>query len=144
MTIFNIARAFQQKRDRKWSVLYWCIDLHDCIIPGTYTRENEGRRLYPGAEEVLKHLSVRSDMRIILWSSSHKDSVNEIMTWLFDEHGILIDYFNENPEVKTDCLCNFGRKFYFNVLLDDKAGFDGKTDWFLIKYELERINEWKN
>ena len=34
-------------------------------------------------------------------------------------------------------------KFYANVILDDKAGFSGNEDWFLIEKELKRIGEWK-
>ena len=35
------------------------------------------------------------------------------------------------------------QKFYFNVLLDDKAGFNPEHDWELIDYHLSNIPKLK-
>lgn len=120
---------------------YWAIDLHDVVIKGTYTRYNEDRKIYPDCQQFFRWAASRKDMVLILWSSSHRDSLNEIITWL-GLHGIKFHYINENPEVPSDQLCDFSTKFYFNVLLDDKAGFEGETDWTAIINELKRIGEW--
>lgn len=143
MNAFNLERAFQQKREKGYSKIFVAVDLHDCCIKGTYTLRNEGRTLYPGAEEVLRYWSQREDIVLILWTSSYEQSAREMMEWM-ESHGILFDYLNENPECPTTDLCDFSAKFYFNILLDDKSGFEGDRDWALIKAELIRIGEWKN
>jgi hypothetical protein len=66
-----------------------------------------------------------------MWTSSFIEVQEEALEF-FDSHDIYFDYGNQNPEVwntKTGC---FDQKFYFSVLLDDKAGFDFDTDWKLI------------
>lgn len=140
-----IVNAFSKKRIRgwdKWPRMYWAIDLHDVIIPGTYTRNNEGRKLYPMAEEVLQWLTHREDMCIILYTSSHTDSIVDILGWLLDNYGIDFDYINENPECKDTTLCSFAQKFYFDVMLEDKAGFVGESDWAEIQESLIKMGEW--
>lgn len=141
MTPFNIPKAFEDKAKRGWKKLYWAIDLHDTIIPGTYSKFNEGRELYPHALEVLRLLTGREDMCLILYTSSHHESVQDIMKWL-NAQNIWFDYVNENPECPSTDLCDFDAKLYFNILLDDKAGFYGPTDWLLVKETLQNIGEW--
>jgi hypothetical protein len=141
MNLFNIARQFKQMKERNWSRLYWAIDLHDVVIPGKYSKFNEGREFYPGAKEILQWLSKRQDMALILWTSSHSESIWNIVEW-FTNHNVIFNWINSNPECGNTDLCDFGKKFYFNILLDDKAGFVGETDWLLIKEELIRIGEW--
>ena len=142
MDFFNIQRAFQQKQERKWDTLYWCVDLHGVIIEGKYNLNNEGAQIYPGAIEVLSFLTKRPDQKLILWTSSHAESVKNVLFWLASS-GIRFDYINENPECPNTVLCDFHQKFYFNILLDDKAGFEGNKDWFVIKQILISIGEWK-
>lgn len=143
MTIFNIERAFQQKKERNWPKLFWCIDLHDVIIAGKYNKFNVGAELFPGAQEVLQNLYARSDMCLILWTSSHNDALKNITDRLYFSYGIKFHYFSENPECPNTELCDFSKKFYFNILLEDKSSFDGPGgDWNLIKQELIRIGEW--
>ncbi len=137
MNLFNIKKAFAAKKEKGWEKLYFCIDVHDTIIPsGT-----ENTDFYPVAQEVLKSLSDRADIVLILWSSSHMSLIASGMNWLAS-HGINIDYVNCNPEVGHSDRCDFSQKFYMNVILDDRAGFEGATDWALIKQELIDIGEW--
>lgn len=136
---FNIERAFKKGKERGYSSLYFAIDLHDVIIPGTYTRNNEGKAFYPDAKEVLQWISKHH--KIILWTSSHGGPIGQIIDWL-SVNGIGVDYINENPDFKNSELNDFSKKFAFDILLDDKAGFDGKTDWTLIKNKLIEIGEW--
>lgn len=77
----------------------------------------------------------------ILFTSSHKDAIDRQVS-LLPHFGIWFKYINENPECPSTELCNFDSKFYFNILLDDKAGFVGDTDWLIIQHELKRIGEW--
>ena len=139
-----IKRAFEKKIKRgweKWPRLFWAIDLHDVIIPGTYTRNNEGRCLYPHAEEVLRWLTDRKDMCIILYTSSHQDAIDDILAWLNKYH-IRFDYVNCNPESTNNDLCDFSAKIYLDIMLEDKAGFEGMSDWLVVKETLIELGEW--
>lgn len=136
-----IKRAFSDKKKRNWDRLYVAIDLHDTIIEGKYNLKNEGANFFPNAVNVLKNWTERKDMILILWTSSHDQSVQEQIERM-KKLGIKFDYINSNPDVPSNELCNFKDKFYFNILLDDKAGFDGPTDWFKIEESLRSINEW--
>tara|TARA_R110000824_G_scaffold12226_7_gene53570 strand:- start:6527 stop:7072 length:546 start_codon:yes stop_codon:yes gene_type:complete len=139
-----VNRAFEKKKTRgwdKWPKMYWAIDLHDVMIPGSYTRNNEGRELYPDAKDILVWLTTRKDMCPILFTSSHPDSIKDILVW-FKEQNIEFDYINENPECGDTEICNFSSKFYFDILLEDKAGFNGETDWTELMTVLINIGEW--
>jgi hypothetical protein len=141
MNVFNIRRAFRDKKEKKWDKLYWCIDLHDVVIEGKYNKFNEGAAIFPHAKDFFRWACNREDIILILWTSSHADAIEEITSRLFDD-GIMFDYVNSNPEVESNSLCEFDKKFYFNILLDDKAGFEGATDWKLVIDELKAIGEW--
>lgn len=142
MNIFNIERAFADKKRKGWEKLYFAIDLHDCVINGTYNKYNSGATVYPDCKEFFKWAESREDICIILWTSSYGSAITEIRKRLRKD-GIHFDYINENPECPSNELCDFSGKFYFNILLDDKAGFVGETDWTLIVSELKRIGEFK-
>jgi hypothetical protein len=114
-----------QKEIRGWEKLYWAIDLHDTVITGKYNKFNHGATLFPGAKKTLDYLYNRKDHATILWTSSYSEAANDALS-LFN---LKFNYFNENPECPNSDLCDFNRKFYFNFLLDDKAGFDPHSDW---------------
>lgn len=142
MNIFSIERAFKKVKERGYRNVYIAIDLHDTIFKGNYTKNNENKQLYPYAREVLQWMSKRPDVKIILWSSSHTEPVYEVRKWLAEEHLVKVDFFNSNPHFPTNDLNDFSRKFAFDILFEDKAGFEGETDWLLVKNELIRIGEW--
>ena len=144
----SVIKSFEKKEKVKkihgrWMYpMFWAIDLHDVIIPASYKRTNQGRQFAFGAREVLQWLTNREDMCLILYTCSHDSYVDEVLTWM-QVNGIRFDYVNENPEVGSDDLRNIGGKFYFDVLLEDKAGFDLNYDWGNIKGALEEIGEWE-
>lgn len=135
-----IEKAFKVKKDRGWDKLYVAVDVHDTLFEGKYNKNNEGKELYPGALEVMQWFSARPDIYLFLYSSSHADPLFEVDDWLFQQ-GILIDGINTN-DCKSNELCDFSKKPYFNILLDDKSGFLGEEDWFVIKETLQKIGEW--
>ena len=141
-----IIRAFDKKAKRNagktWEYpMYWAIDLHDVIIPGTYTRNNDNLQYFSGALEVLKWLTNRNEMSIILFTSSHQSSINDILNWM-DKDGIKFNYVNENPECTSNDLCCFDKKMYMDMMLEDKAGFNGDTDWHVVKETLNNLGWW--
>ena len=128
-----IRRALEVRTNRGYEYIFWAIDLHDTIIEGKYNRFNDGARIFPFAKEVLDRLYNSNIHRTILWTSSHQDAMDEILK-RFD---LRFHYINENPKCKSDKLCDFSKKFYFNILLDDKSAFDASTDWEIIKDVLD-------
>jgi len=141
-----IRNAFMKKLKRGWMPwprLYCAVDLHDVIIPGTYTFNNEGKQPYPYAIEVLQWLTNRKDMCLILFTSSHFVPTLNVRKWLSKEYEIGFDFVNENPECLDNELCCFASKFYFDLMFEDKAGFNGMVDWKNIKDCLVEIGEWE-
>jgi len=141
----NIEVAFTQMKERGWDRLYWVIDLHGTIIPTSYDAktgysENE-KTFFPYAKDVLKFLTMRSDMILVLWTSSYDKDIGPILDWL-KENNIKFDYVNENPEVINQPHAQFNSgKFYFNILIDDKANFDPNRDWKRVLSTLINIGE---
>lgn len=144
MNLFNIKKAFVMKKENQWPEIYWCIDLHGTIIPsGKNSKDGKDTLVfYPYAQEVLKQLSDRKDIILILWTSTPIHRIPPIWQWLID-NGINFTYINGNPHAKNTSRSDFDKKFYFNVLLDDRGGFEPEVDWKLIKDELISIGEWK-
>lgn len=127
-----IENVYRQKSERGWKELYWCIDLHDTVITGTYNKFNEGAVLYPYAKATLDYLYYDPNHVTILWTSSHYPAIGDVMA----RYQLKFNHINSNPVCASTEICNFTDKFYFNFLLDDKAGFDGNTDWKEIYYAL--------
>ena len=142
MNVFNIERTFTSKETRRWKTVFVCVDVHDVILEGKYKLMNDGANYMPNCLRVLRNWSSREDMVLILWTSSKPEPTKKILNDL-EKEGVHFKYVNENPDCPDDALCDFGKKFYFNILLDDKAGFSRETDWFLIENELKRIGQWK-
>jgi len=138
MNLFNIERSFKMKEERGWRTLYVVVDLHATMIK-PYHHEVE---FYPGCIEVLENLSRRRDVCLILWTSSHIGDIEKIDGKCLC-NGIYFRHINQNPNETNTSQANFSQKFYFNILFEDKAGFEGETDWKLVKEELIRIGEWK-
>jgi hypothetical protein len=142
MNVFNIERTFSDKTKRRWQKIFIAVDVHDVILTGTYTPMNDGAKYMPNAIKVLQQWSKREDISLILWTSGHIGPTSKVLDTL-EKQGVSFKHVNCNPECPNDALCDFSKKFYFNILLDDKAGMDAAGgDWFLIENELKRIGEW--
>ena len=127
--------------ERGWDTLYVLVDVHGTIIPGSWHIKNNFEFISKDCKEVLQWMSIRKDFRIIIWTSSKDDEIIDIIQWLAAQ-GILIDYHNGNPEVRNGELACYDHKPYFNILIDDKAGFEPEKDWAEIKNELIDLGEW--
>jgi hypothetical protein len=140
MIVDFIQRMFLHSFEKEWYETYWAFDLHGTIIKPTY----KGTEMiyYPYAKETLQILTKRKDTKLILWTSSFPGEIAEYIVG-FAKNGIVWDAVNENSGISSK-NGNFGYyedKFYFNVLFDDKAGFDPEKEWktvyeFLVECEL--------
>ncbi len=128
--------AWQKKEERKWDFVYIMVDLHGVVLNPNYHSENDLRYISEHAEECLKNLSDRDDVKLILWSSSHDKEIESVRKWMAS-HGIIFDFVNENPLEKNTKYADFSKKYYFSIILDDKAGFE-PSDW------QDLLNGWIN
>ena len=127
----SFRKAKKCKEERGWDRIYVAIDVHDTIWPGSY-KEGQGQvgEFYRKAKECLQFMSNQSDIILIGYTCSLPADIQKIKEKLANV-SITFDYFNSNPEAKTTELACFDDKPYFNVLLDDKAGFT-PSDWDVI------------
>lgn len=129
-----IEKQYKKMAERKWDKMYWAIDIHDTLIPSTYAAVRvweDGVATYPGVQAMLGLIMDCPENHIILWSSlpgsgptgmvAHKKALFPIERWARVQ-------LNENRLERGNEYADFSQKFYFNVLLDDKAGFDPSVD----------------
>jgi len=138
-----ILNTFKKVKERNWYRCYWAIDLHGTCIKANYSTDEIPTEMYEHAEQTLRMLSDRSDCCLIMFTCSHEQDIKQYLE-LFESKDIHFDYVNENPEVPSTELENFDKKFYTNIYLDDKAGFDPSTDWIKVLKGLFEINEEAN
>lgn len=131
-----IEKAYKKAEERGYDRIYYAIDVHDTILKSNY--ENGGYEFVnEDAKKCLQMLSDRPEVEIILWSSLYRTEKYRVMDFLSDSR---IDAYSINSntlELNTE-YADFSQKFYFSVLLDDKAGFDPETDWKAIMEWYER------
>lgn len=132
-------KAFKVAKERGWDKIYVAVDLHETVLKPTWSAERS-IVFYDYAMTVLQHLSKRKDVCLIMFTSSSEANIDEYYV-MFDQAGIFFKYANCNPEVPSTSYANFDDKFYMNVIIDDKCGFDAEKEWFdlLVSFELENI-----
>jgi len=127
MIIKAFERAYKTMEERGWDTIYLAIDLHGVCLASNY--EQGGYTwINDMAPRALRVISEMKENKIILWSSVYDEEQPAIIKF-FKDNGIDVLAFNANPfekDTKTGC---FEKKFYFSILLDDKAGFDPAIDW---------------
>jgi len=135
-----IRNAFRFAQERQWEKTYWAVDIHGTMIEPNYKGGEIPRAFYPHAVEVLQLISRRTDVCLILYTCSHPHEVEEYLEYF---HGLEIrfQFVNRNPEVCNGAYGCYDEKPYFNVLFEDKAGFDPEEDWWQVRQLLEE--EWK-
>ncbi len=122
-----IDRAYLTKEVRGWDTIYWAIDLHGVCLTSNY--EQGGYEwINDLCVEALQIISQRPETKIILWSSVYEQEKIAIAEF-FNKQAIPVWGFNQNPWENNTSVSCFDEKFYFSVLLDDKAGFDPDQDW---------------
>lgn len=136
-----INKMFAHSFKKEWYETYWAFDVHGVILKPNYRKNHFHAEFYPYAKKTLQLLSKRQDIIMIMFTSSYPGEI-EYYNRVFKENNIIFKYINENPEINSE-KGNFGyyeNKFYFNVLFEDKSGFDPETDWKPV-YELLLIYE---
>lgn len=143
MLLTHIKKTFKISQEKEWFETYWAFDLHGTIMKPTYNLNDQSILYYPFAKETLQHIcNYRPDIIPIIWTSSYPNEI-EVYVKQFENDGIKFKHINSNPGISSN-MGNFGyyeTKFYFNVLFEDKAGFDPTKEWEPIyKYLIECFN----
>lgn len=134
-----IENCFRLAAQKGWYETYWAFDIHGTMLRPNYQAGRIANEFYPGACEVMQQLSRRTDIVRILYTCSYPHEITQYLEF-FRQHDIHFHFVNENPSVACGAYGFYDDKFYFNVLMDDKAGFDGETDWLAIAALLERYS----
>jgi len=135
-----IDNCFGHAKRRGWTKTYWAFDIHGTILRPNYKVDKISKEFYPFAQEVMQMISKRNDIVKILYTCSYPQEIEQYLDY-FKDVGIHFDHVNTNPDIVNGGYGYYKDKFYFNVLMDDKAGFDGDTDWeamipVLMKYDI--------
>ena len=133
-------KLFQLKKEKGWKYLYFMIDIHNTVIKPTYSKSLDFE-FFPYAKECLQMLSKRNDVKLIMWTSTHAKTIYEYEE-KFWEYGIVFNFVNENPDFEDDDIRCFIDKFYYDIGIDDKFGFDAETDWKEIYDYLKNEKGW--
>ncbi len=88
---------------------------------------------------MLQRLSKRKDVTLILYTCSHPHEIVEYLKF-FEDNEIHFKYVNENLDCPNTAFGCFDKKFYYNIMLEDKAGFDASEDWDEIDEALNEID----
>lgn len=139
----TLKTQYRRLKERNWDYIYIAVDLHGTCIEANYSYTNTPTTIFKEAIKPLRLMSRNLHFKLIMWTCSHPEQI-VLYNKLFKDEGIIFDYFNENPEVVTEgplAYGNYDKKLYFNLLLDDKAGFDPSTDWDIINETLKEIQD---
>ena len=125
-----------QALDKQWrkylgrqdQFFYLAVDIHDTILESIHQPGIKCHKFYKDAVECLQYLSKRSDIYMILYTSTHIVDLDYYLE-LFEKNNIIFDDLNNNKMIISDELSDYSQKFYFNYLIDDKAGFNAVEDW---------------
>jgi len=124
----TVARSYKRYKEKGYEFWYWAIDVHDVIFKGDY-KTNCGMVWLPNAKRAFKIIANIPEIKVILWTSSHEEQIKKIIDKIKDETGLEVYAVNSNPDFSKDELCDFNDKFCFDLLLDDKAGFNYNDGW---------------
>jgi len=134
--MYAIEKANKRRVEKGWPHTYWFFDLHETIIVPNYEPGNIPKEFYPDAKETLQMISKRTDIKLHLYTCSWPNEVEQYDEY-FRENDIVFDFLEaNNPEVKNEELGYYNNKPYFNVMFEDKAGFD-PSYWKFVKEYLE-------
>lgn len=128
-------------RTHKWKRIYLAIDLHGTILRPNYNPTEICTEFYDSAIQILQYLTKNNKFCLILWSSTSNELLQQYEEY-FNKYDIKFDFINENREIKTQegHYGSYEDKFYFDLLLDDKANFDPNT-WDSMLPIFQRLEE---
>ena len=131
MLIDSLDQCLESAIRKGWNNIFIAVDIHDTIVKGNYRTDELPTDFLPMAKETLQMLTKYPNVTLLLYTCSHIPEIQKYFKF-FEANDIHFKYCNENPDVPNNALGDYTKKMYFNVLLDDKGCFNGKTEWPII------------
>lgn len=125
--ISYIEKVFNGLNNGSFKCIYIMVDVHNTILKPTFDKK-ETFEYFPYAKETLKLLSDNENIKLIMWTSSYDEKIQMYLKH-FEENGIIFNFVNENKEYGNVSFACFDTKFYYDIGIDDKFGFDAENDW---------------
>lgn len=125
--ISYIEKVFNGLNNGSFKCIYIMVDVHNTILKPTFDKK-ETFEYFPYAKETLKLLSDNENIKLIMWTSSYDEKIQMYLKH-FEENGITFNFVNENKEYGNVSFACFDTKFYYDIGIDDKFGFDAENDW---------------
>ena len=125
--ISYIEKVFNGLNNGSFKCIYIMVDVHNTILKPTFDKK-ETFEYFPYAKETLQLLSEKENSKLIMWTSSYDEKI-KIYLKHFEENGIIFNFVNENKEYGNVSFACFDTKFYYDIGIDDKFGFDAEHDW---------------
>jgi hypothetical protein len=136
-----VQKMFEHAFQKEWFETYWAIDLHGVVIYPNHTKDKKKVVYYPYAKETLQILTLRPDIIMFTYTASYPEQLSGYLEQFINDD-IRFNFINENPDI-SESKGHFGcfdKKPYYNVVFEDKAGFDPFNDWEPL-YELFTLYE---
>lgn len=130
MILSAFEKAYKRKEEKNWFKIFIFCDIHETILYPDYSN-TKPLKFYYYAKETLQLLSTLKDVELGLYTCSHPEEIENYQKF-FKENDINFIYVNKNPDVSDSRYGYYQDKPYFNILLEDKSGFDAETDWLPI------------
>ena len=141
MSLINhIHHIFNLKKEKGWKYIYIAVDVHGTILKPSHNKNENLYEFYPFALETLQKLSQMEDICLIMNTSSFEEKQLEYQKF-FKDLGVNFKYINSNPEIKNNDFACFDKKFFLDIGIDDKYGFDANKDWKAIIDYFDFVND---
>ena len=136
-----LLKSFEKAKVDLVDKFYIAINIENAIFKDP---ENNNMYCYPidpykNALEILSKISKRDDIKIIFISNIDNYFISKIFHFL-KKNGLESNYlFGENPEVTYANKKYFKpNNFYYNILLDERSGFNPTIDWVVLDEFLDK------
>lgn len=138
-------KGYATAKAAKYSYMVVAVDLHGTIVDSKTFNETQGKfvekieaSLYPFAIKALQAMSAHESIVMYIYSGTKKRKLKKLVKFLSSKYGITIA--TRYHPTTNHASQSFKNKPYFNILLDDRAGFDPKLDWNEICKLMPRLN----
>ena len=131
----SIKKAYENAKNKKWDKIYIAVDIHDTIVHANYDTSEIPTEFVGRAKSVLQYLSKRKDIGLIMYTCSHPEEIKKYKRF-FKKNHIDFESANTNPQISNTELGCYDHKLYFNLVLDDKGGFNAIKDWDVLETEI--------
>ena len=138
-------KGFHTAKDAGYNYMVIAVDLHGTMINTKVFNETQGKfldkieaSLFPQAITALQAMSAHKSIVMYVYSGTKKSKLKKLVNYLYEKYGISLD--TRYHPMTQHASQSFKTKPYFNILLDDRAGFDPTGDWLEIIRFMPRLN----